>query len=571
MSDAKDIDDVASPELNVDTTKDDENEANIEPKDEEEKQDDTPEETADLEESKNLEDDSNEDKDEEPENEEEDDSDEVQDDEPEDTSDIEEDTDPVDDSDEDRDEEPENGEEKQDDNEAEEKSEEGQDDELEDSGDIEENTDPVDESDEDRDEEPENEEEKQDNNETEDESEEIQDDEPEDTSDIEEDRDEEPENGEEKQDDNEAEEKSEEGQDDEPEGTGDIEENTAPVDDSDEDKDEEPENEEEKQDDNKAEEESEEGQDDELEDTGGIEENADPVDDPAEASDEESEKEEDKTKLFNFLKWTGIVSLPLIVIALLLVLKPTVISNLFNTTELQIHTPKTAAIQWTAEELEMINVVGQTVTETEKIWNTIFTKKGGIFKKPDFTIFTGRIRSVCAEKQENELIVEQSSLGTFYCPDEKRIYIDLSLHRDLKNRLDIPGDFAQGYIVAHEIGHHVQNLAGISAQIPAARLRLSDKEFDMVSQRLELQADCFAGIWARHTAEAQYNVRPEEFADALNAVSNYSRKRLKQKKDNDIMPDPFTHGSPRLRLRWFTIGFDKGTFDACDTFTVMEL
>ena len=174
-------------------------------------------------------------------------------------------------------------------------------------------------------------------------------------------------------------------------------------------------------------------------------ENLDKIEEDIEAEDESEEtraKSEDKNKLSNILKWTGIVSLPLIATALLLFLKPSIISNLFNTTELQVFTPKTAAIQWTAEELEMINVVGQTLTETEKIWNTIFTRKGGFYKQPDFTIFTGRIRSTCVDKQKNELTIGQSSLGTFYCPAEKRIYIDLSLHLDLKNRLDIPGDFA---------------------------------------------------------------------------------------------------------------------------------
>ncbi len=261
--------------------------------------------------------------------------------------------------------------------------------------------------------------------------------------------------------------------------------------------------------------------------------------------------------------------------AVLLYLKPNILTNIFNKPEQLVHTPKTAAIQWTAEELEMINIVGQTLAETEKIWNKIFTEKGGIYKKPDFTIYTDRISSVCvdseAEVPETEKIIEKSSIGTFYCPEEKRIYIDLSLHRDLKNRLDIPGDFAQGYIVAHEIGHHVQNLAGISEQIPAARLTLGEKAFDMVLQRMELQVDCFAGIWARHTADQLYNTSREEFADALNAVTHYSREHLKQKKVNDTMPDPFTHSSSRLRLRWFTIGYDKGTFDACDTFTIMEL
>jgi predicted metalloprotease len=280
-------------------------------------------------------------------------------------------------------------------------------------------------------------------------------------------------------------------------------------------------------------------------------------------------------KYFKILKWAAIALIPIVAVAVLFYLKPDILTKSSNKPEKLIHTPKTAAIQWTAVELEMINVVGQTLAETEKIWNNIFTKKGGIYKKPDFTIYTERISSVCidnsADPPEPEKIIEKSSIGTFYCPEERRIYIDLSLHLDLKNRLDIPGDFAQGYIVAHEIGHHVQNLAGISEQIPAARLALGKKEFDMVLQRMELQADCFAGIWAKHTTGKSYNTSQEEFVDALSAVSHYSREHLKQKRADETMPDPFNHSSSRLRLRWFTMGYDKGTFDACDTFTTMEL
>jgi predicted metalloprotease len=248
------------------------------------------------------------------------------------------------------------------------------------------------------------------------------------------------------------------------------------------------------------------------------------------------------------------------------VVKPTIITNIFNLSE-QLQPPQATATQRTAEELEMVNIVDLTLTETEKIWDKIFVEKGGVYKKPDVTIFTDRTSATC-NKSENES--EQFSLGTFYCPEEKRIYIDLSLHRDLKNRLDIPGDFAQGYIVAHEIGHHVQNLIGISEQIPAARLQLTSKKFQQVLQRLELQADCFAGMWAKQSLKQQQDVKPEEFTDALNAVTRFSREHLQQQKGDDLMPDPFTHGSSRLRLHWFTVGYNKGTLDGCDTFTTIN-
>ncbi len=253
------------------------------------------------------------------------------------------------------------------------------------------------------------------------------------------------------------------------------------------------------------------------------------------------------------------------------IVKPTFITSRFSEPELTINTPKTVATQLTAEEMEMIGIIGQALDETEQVWEKIFSEKGGIFKNPEFTFFTDKINWACLNEKDKERLGEQSSIGTFYCPREKKIYIDLSLHLDLNNRLDIPIKFAQAYIVAHEIGHHVQNLAGISNQIPAARLRLSDKEFGLVWQRLELQADCFAGIWAKQFAEQQYNISEDDFQDALDAVSHYATAHAKQKSKGDLMPDPFTHGSSRLRLRWFTIGYEKGTFDACDTFTIVDL
>ena len=291
----------------------------------------------------------------------------------------------------------------------------------------------------------------------------------------------------------------------------------------------------------------------------------------SESPDTTPKEKSRREKIIQFAKWGGIVGIPLLTVVLLFIFKPALITSLFLKSELPLHTPETAAIQWTAEELEMINIVGQTLTETEKIWSTIFTEKGGLYRKPDFTIYTNKIDAVCVRKTEEGQIINEAFMGSFYCPEERRIYIDLALQRDLKNRLDIPGDFAQAYVAAHEIGHHVQNLAGISEQIPTARLQLNDKEFEKVIQRMELQADCFAGIWAKHTAKEEYNVSPDEFTDTLNGVTQYAEAHFKDRASGVVMPDQFSHAPLRIRLRWFTIGFTKGTFDACDTFTTQEL
>lgn len=225
--------------------------------------------------------------------------------------------------------------------------------------------------------------------------------------------------------------------------------------------------------------------------------------------------------------------------------------------------PPPATQQWTAAEQEMVNFIDLTLTETEQTWKKIFAEKDGAYRTPKRTLFTDKIEYVCGH--------EQAASGTFYCPQEQRTYIDFSLYLDLKNRLDIPGDFAQGYIIAHEIGHHVQNLAGISEQIPEARLLLSDKDFKMVLLRLELQADCFAGIWAKHTDKEYHNVEQADIVDALTAVNRISHERLQQQTEEEITPDSFTHGSARQRIRWFMTGYDKGSFDSCDTFTTMDL
>ncbi len=339
-------------------------------------------------------------------------------------------------------------------------------------------------------------------------------------------------------------------------------------------------------------EETEKVQEDESDDDDEEQDKNEPEDEPAD-NDSEDQAEEvreageasaknkkqnnttKKEKIVKILKWTTIISLPLTIAAVLFFLKPAFITNFFNNPELELDTSGTAAGKWTPEELEMIHTAKETLKETEKTWDTIFTEKRGVYKSPKFTFFTDTISSVCEninnENEETEKKIGQSFTGTFYCPEEKRIYVDLSLQRDLKNRLDIPEKFTQGYVIAHEVGHHIQNLAGISEQLPAARLQLGDKEFAKILERMELQADCFAGIWAQQTAQKTYNTSPKEFADALNAVSHYSRKYLKEKTVPDTMPDAFSYSSLRLRLRWFTIGYDKGSFDACDTFIVTQL
>lgn len=222
-----------------------------------------------------------------------------------------------------------------------------------------------------------------------------------------------------------------------------------------------------------------------------------------------------------------------------------------------------APVQQTAEDKQLADFVSVVLADTEDTWNRVFTDKGGTYTEPKLILFTGQVESACG--------YAQAAMGPFYCPGDQQVYIDLSFYRDLKNKLDAPGDFAQAYVIAHEIGHHVQKLIGISDQVHAARQQLSTTEYNKVSVRLELQADCFAGIWAHHADRARHIVEPGDINEALNAASHIGDDRLQQQSRGYVTPDSFTHGSSRQRVRWFTIGYQQGSLDACDTFSTNNL
>lgn len=217
----------------------------------------------------------------------------------------------------------------------------------------------------------------------------------------------------------------------------------------------------------------------------------------------------------------------------------------------------------TAEEQELADFVSVVLADTEDTWNKIFTEKGGKYREPKLVLFTGQVKSACG--------YAQAAMGPFYCPGDQQVYIDLAFYRDLKNQLDAPGDFAQAYVVAHEIGHHVQKLVGISDQVNQARQQLSKKDFNKVSVKLELQADCFAGIWANHADKIRNVVEPGDIDEALNAASHIGDDRLQKQSRGYVTPDSFTHGSSAQRVRWFRTGYQNGTLDSCDTFSARRL
>ena len=207
--------------------------------------------------------------------------------------------------------------------------------------------------------------------------------------------------------------------------------------------------------------------------------------------------------------------------------------------------------------------VGVVLADTEDVWQDLFARYGERYSDPKLVLFSGGIRSACG--------TGLTQMGPFYCPNDEKVYIDLGFYEDLKNRFRAPGDFAQAYVIAHEIGHHVQKLLGIADQVEAARQRMGEREGNAILVRMELQADCFAGIWANHAEESKDVIEPGDIEEALNAASAIGDDRIQKQTQGYIVPDAFTHGSSAQRVRWFKRGYESGKLDACDTFNAEQL
>ncbi|MEM9091628.1 MAG: neutral zinc metallopeptidase [Cyanobacteria bacterium P01_F01_bin.53] len=212
------------------------------------------------------------------------------------------------------------------------------------------------------------------------------------------------------------------------------------------------------------------------------------------------------------------------------------------------------------EEDAQADFVSVVLADTEDTWNSIFPREfGGNYREPGLVLFTGAVQSACGRAS--------SAVGPFYCPADQHVYIDLGFYRDLKYKLGAPGDFAQAYVIAHEVGHHVQTLIGISDQVRAAQQRVSKTQANQLSVRQELQADCFAGVWA-HNADLQRNILEEgDIEEAINAAGQIGDDNLQKQQGGFVNPETFTHGTSAQRIEWFTRGFRSGDVDSCDTFT----
>lgn len=209
---------------------------------------------------------------------------------------------------------------------------------------------------------------------------------------------------------------------------------------------------------------------------------------------------------------------------------------------------------------EFVSVV---LADTEDTWNALFRQAGLEYREPRLVLFSGAVQSACG--------FAQAAVGPFYCPMDQRVYIDLSFYQDLKYRFNAPGDFAQAYVIAHEIGHHVQNLLGISERAQAMRSRLSPPEANAISVRLELQADCFAGVWANHAQRTRQILEAGDVEEGLNAASAIGDDRLQRQARGYVAPESFTHGSSAQRVRWFKRGMTSGDLQQCDTFNTAQL
>jgi predicted metalloprotease len=216
-----------------------------------------------------------------------------------------------------------------------------------------------------------------------------------------------------------------------------------------------------------------------------------------------------------------------------------------------------------AEEAHLRKFVAVVVAETEDAWGAIFSAAGRTYEPPTLVLFSGAVESACG--------FAQAAVGPFYCPGDRKVYIDLSFYQDLQNRFGAPGDFAQAYVVAHEVGHHVQTLLGISERNMAARQRASEAEANALSVRQELQADCFAGIWAHNADRSSQLLEAGDIEEGLNAAAAIGDDRLQKQSQGYVSPESFTHGSSEQRVSWFKRGFESGAVESCDTFAARNL
>jgi uncharacterized protein len=253
----------------------------------------------------------------------------------------------------------------------------------------------------------------------------------------------------------------------------------------------------------------------------------------------------------------GIGTLVLVVVGMFFGIDPRVIMGIADTVQ-QVQAPAEApAGKVGAPSDEMGRFVSVVLADTEQTWNTLFRQLGRDYQEPRLVLFTGATPTACG--------TGQAAMGPFYCPLDQRVYIDLAFYQQLRDRFRAPGDFAQAYVIAHEVGHHVQNQLGIMQKMDAYRQRLSEAQYNALSVRLELQADCFAGVWAHHANNRQL-LEAGDVDEAMNAAAAIGDDTIQRRTQGRIVPESFTHGTSDQRMRWFMTGMKTGQISACNTF-----
>ncbi len=254
----------------------------------------------------------------------------------------------------------------------------------------------------------------------------------------------------------------------------------------------------------------------------------------------------------------GIGTIVIALIAMYFGVDPSVILNQAN----NLAPEQQTQTQFSPEEERLKEFMSVVLADTEDVWGGLFSSAGKSYEQPKLVLFSGAVQSGCG--------AAQSAMGPFYCPADRKMYLDMSFFNELSKRLDAPGDFAQAYVVAHEVGHHVQNLMGIAERVHSAQ-QGGGREANALQVRMELQADCFAGVWAHHANKKRQILEPGDTEEALAAASGVGDDRLQQKSRGYVVPESFTHGSSAQRMRWFSTGMRHGDPAQCDTFNTTNL
>ena len=249
----------------------------------------------------------------------------------------------------------------------------------------------------------------------------------------------------------------------------------------------------------------------------------------------------------------GCLTLVVVIVALIFGVDPRPLLQMGGNVQQQ--GAETGAVDASDEEAAF---VGAILGDTEDVWNAVFAANGSDYQEPVLTLFSGAVSSGCGNAS--------SAMGPFYCPLDQGVYLDMSFFRELSTRFGAPGDFAAAYVIAHEVGHHVQNLTGVSDQVRNAQQNMGQSDANALSVRLELQADCYAGMWANHAQQQRQIIEPGDIEEGLTAAAAIGDDRLQRESGGSVVPESFTHGTSEQRVRWFQRGYQAGDPRQCDTF-----